>query len=272
MLHLAALLLFAGSLHSADSQPSTKTADEKIRVLPVDPTPESESIILAIALPKQGEVVQGNPVWAQIRVDGYPLGTDSRFQRNDELVTTDMGQTVHVVIDNNPYFPINGPSLSPFDENGFYYNSRYKFEIPFKLKEGMHTIRIFPARSFGESLKKENTFTASYFYVGKVQDNPDFSLDGPYLTYNEPSDQLPLSSKKPILLDFYLTNCELSTDGYKVRLTLDGSIRRILTSWQPYYIYGLAKGSHTIRLELLNPSNKVAPGAFNSVQRTITIH
>ena len=270
MLYLASLLLFAMTLHSADSQP--KAAQEKIRIVPVDPSPESESIILAIALPKTGEILKSNPVWAQIRVDGYPLGTGSgQTERSSDVAVSDMGQSIHVVIDNYPYFPVNGPSLAPFDENGFYYNSRYKFEIPFSLKEGMHTIRIFPARSFGESLKKENTYMASYFYLGSEKNNPDFSLEGPYLTYNEPSDQIPLTTKKPILLDFYLTNCELSTDGYKVRLTVDGSIRRTLTSWQPYYIYGLTKGTHTIRLELLNPSNKVVPGSFNSVQRTITV-
>jgi hypothetical protein len=71
-------------------------------------------------------------------------------------------------------------------------------------------------------------------------------------------------------LDFLISNCELTPDGYKVRLTIDGNVHRTLTSWQPYYIYGLSKGKHTIRLELLNKEEKV-PGSFNDVTRTIYV-
>ncbi|NDB85948.1 MAG: hypothetical protein EB127_25100 [Alphaproteobacteria bacterium] len=63
----------------------------------------------------------------------------------------------------------------------------------------------------------------------------------------------------------------MSVDGYKVKLTIDGKIQRTLTSWKPYYIYGLKKGKHTFKLELLDPSNKVVPGSFNTVEKTIVI-
>jgi hypothetical protein len=71
-----------------------------------------------------------------------------------------------------------------------------------------------------------------------------------------------------VLLDFYITNCQLSKDGYKVRLTIDGSDQRILTNWVPYYLYGLSKGKHRIKLELLDEKNKVVPGAYATVERT----
>jgi hypothetical protein len=74
------------------------------------------------------------------------------------------------------------------------------------------------------------------------------------------------------LLDFYLSNCDLSPDGYKVRLTVDGTMTRVISSWQPYYISGLKKGTHTIRLELIDEKNLLVPGIFNDNQRTITIH
>ena len=57
-----------------------------------------------------------------------------------------------------------------------------------------------------------------------------------------------------------------------MRLTVDGKVHRTLTSWQPYYIYGLQKGKHTIRLELVDASGKVVAGPFNDVQRTIQVH
>ncbi len=275
-MYLAALFcsLLAMSTPVRNSPPESSSLEKKeeIRILPVKPTPESDTIIVSIVLPQAQQILTGNPIWSQIRVDGYPLGTNSQFDRGAELVNTDMGQTLHIVIDNEPYFPINGPSLAPFNEDGFYYDSSYKFEIPYSLVKGMHTLRVFPARSYGESLKGENTFYALVFYVGEQKANPALALNRPYLTYNEPSDRFFLVQNKPVLLDFYITHCELSADGYTVRLTLDGKIQRQLTSWQPYYIYGLKQGTHTIRLELLDRTGAVVSGLFNDVTRTITIH
>jgi hypothetical protein len=253
----------------AATAPASNSSD--VRTLPVARTPESNTIVLKIAIPKPGEYA-GSPIWIQFRIDGYALGASSQFERASEIVQTNMGQTVHVVIDDHPYFAVNEPAIDPFDEGGFYYDMSYKFQIPFKLKEGMHTIRMFPARSFGESLKGENTYTSTHFYVGSDKNSSGVDLSKPYLTYNEPSDQLYLIEDKPVLLDFYVNNTELSADGYKVRLTVDGKMNRTLASWQPYYIYGLKKGKHTIQLELLDGQNKVVPGPFNNVKQTITIH
>jgi hypothetical protein len=77
---------------------------------------------------------------------------------------------------------------------------------------------------------------------------------------------------RPILLDFYVSNTELSPDGYRVRLTVDGKVNRTLSFWQPYYIYGLKKGKHTVRLELLDPTGQLVPGMFNNVQQSFTVH
>lgn len=241
-----------------------------VRTMPVARTPESSTIILKIAMPQEGQVV-GSNVYVQFRIDGFALGAASQFERAEEVAVSKLGQTVHVVIDDQPYFPINEPAIDPFDEAGNFYNTSYKFEVPFRLASGMHTIRMFPARSFGESLKGENTFAVTQFYVNSMKNNPQMDLSGPYLTYNEPSPLMPLKAGKPVLLDFYLTNAELSPDGYKVRLTIDGKVNRLLTSWQPYYIWGLKKGRHTIRLELLDEENKVLPGLFNDVSQEIAV-
>src|SRR5579872_2401181 len=84
-----------------------------IRTMPVARTPESNTIVLRIAVPQNGQVV-GVPTWIQFRIDGFALGAASQFDRAAEIVQTKMGQTVHVVIDNYPYFPINEPALDPF--------------------------------------------------------------------------------------------------------------------------------------------------------------
>ncbi len=56
-----------------------------------------------------------------------------------------------------------------------------------------------------------------------------------------------------------------------MRLTIDNANQRTLSAWQPYYLYGLKKGVHRIRLELLDPQNVLVPGIFNDVERTIVV-
>ncbi len=256
---LAALLLAIGS-----KEPSN------IRTVPVSPTPESSTVMLKIAIPQNGQVVN-TPVWVQFRIYGFALGAASQFERASEVAVSQKGQTVHVVVDDHPYFSINEPAIDPFDESGYYYDTSYKFEIPYRLGSGMHTIRMFPTRSFGESLKGDNTYAAIQFYVGDATENPNIDLSVPYITYNEPSPLMPLQAGKPVLLDFYLSNAELSPDGYKIRLSIDGKVNRTINYWVPYYIYGLSPGRHTIRLELLDSQNKQVPGSFNDVSQTITV-
>lgn len=255
------------------AQKSSEESTDQLRIVAVNPTPEPETVVTVVQLPRDGDVLKGNPVWVQLRLDGYALGNHSSFDRADEIVNSDKGQTIHVIVDDHPYFAVNGPSIQPFNEDGFYYNQNYKFELPFKLKDGFHTIRVFPARSYGESLKGSRTYQASYFYINQEGNSEQVDiLSRPYLTYNEPSDQIHFVEGQPVLFDFYLTNCELSPDGYKVRLTVDGKVKRTISTWKPYYIYGLKKGKHTFRLELIDEKNKVVPGPYNDVQRSIVVH
>lgn len=264
-------LVLSTGVFSDEVQKKKKTADG-IRVLPVKRTPEAEASSVTVALPKSGSTVKGNPVWVQLRIMGFPIGVASQFDRADEISVSDLGQTIHVVVDNMPYIPINEPALDPFNEQGWYYETSYKFELPKKLAPGEHVIRAFLARSFGEALKGERTLFVSTFFVGQSDDKAKFDLSRPYITYNEPSDLLDLTESMPVLLDFLVSNCELTSDGYKVRLIVDGTSVRTLTSWQPYYIYGLKKGTHTIRLELLSPGGTVVPGLFNDTERSININ
>jgi len=176
-----------------------------------------------------------------------------------------------VFIDNYHPFEIYTSFVNALDQSNIYYDLTLTKLIPYDLNEGMHVIRTFPARSYGESLKNPECFKASVFYIGSQINNLNVDLNGPYLTYNEPLETLTYEAGKPLLLDFYLTNVQLSQDGYKVKVTIGGSVNRILTSWTPYYIYGLPAGQHTIRLQLLDGQNQVVPGLFNDVERIITI-
>jgi hypothetical protein len=244
-----------------------------IRIVPVEPTPEPNEVKTKIVFPKADELISSHTIKGQIKLEGYPLGVDSDFPRKKEIYNDPEGQSLHVFIDNQPYFPLNEAVIDALEDFENYYDQSVIFNVPVTLQPGMHVMRVFPVRSFREGLKGDNCYDMHVFYYKVIKDNPQMILDGPYLTYNEPQGEFTVNktNPQPILLDFYIHNCELSKDGYKVRLTIDNSNQRTLTSWQPYYIYGLKKGMHHIRLELLDPQNLVLPGLFNDVERTIVI-
>lgn len=244
-----------------------------LQVVPVQPTPDPDHVSTTIYYPKPNEVKKSSPVKGQIVLEGIALGVDTEQPRKREIWNDSEGQSLHVFIDNQPYFSVNEALIDALDDVQDYFEQTAEFEIPFKLQPGAHVIRTFPVRSYNESIKSDGAFAATVFYFQEAKNNPKIDLSQPYLTYNEPQGEYDYDRKnlQPILLDFYVINCELSKDGYKVRLTIDNDNQRILTSWQPYYIYGLKKGQHKIRLELLDPQNKSVSGPFNDVTRTIVI-
>jgi hypothetical protein len=244
-----------------------------VSIIPVEPTPEPNHVNIRIAYPQDLSYGKANPVMVQVRLEGFALGTNSSFPRARQIANSDRGQSMHVIIDNKPYFPVTNTGIDPFDEVGDYFVESYKFAIPFDLEEGVHTLRIYCARSFGESLKNTSNFDYIYFFVGKKTDeNKGVNLDGPLLTYNEPSMRFFYEVGQPILLDFFISNCELSKDGYKVKVVIDGTTEETLTNWQPYYIYGLKRGTHKINLILLDPLDEEVGGNYNSIERTFIVH
>lgn len=258
-------------------------SESSIRIVPVPATPEPNHVNVKIIYPSENELCRSDSR-GQIRITGLALGVDSEFPRKKEIFNDSNGQTLHMIIDNQPYFTLTESDMDAqrgIDENS---NELVLFDIP-HLSRGMHTIRVFPARSFKESLKDKGCFAVRTFYYRGHGQRPSIDLCKPYLTYNEPQGiyfQQGCGQRgcnpQPILLDFYITNCQLSRDGYKVAVEIERVTKakkiltsEILTSWQPYYIYGLNRGTYHIRLQLLDSNNQLVPGIFNHVEREFSI-
>ncbi len=267
-LALPGVLGATGNKIVTEKQLPSPNESDLIRIVPVKPTPESEAVETRIVFPQARDMQTKNPLDVQIRLEGYPLRTYSQFPRAKEVMNYNKtGQSLHVVVDNEPYFAENEAIVDALDSAMDYYDQMLEFDLPMDLSPGMHTLRIFPARSYGESLKGDGCFVARAFNFRSKTPLMDIDLTQPYLTANQPQGELLYDPKKPVLLDFYITNVLLSRDGYKVRVTIDNTIQRIIIDWVPYYMYGLKPGNHKIKLELLDPENKVVPGMFNTVER-----
>jgi hypothetical protein len=241
----------------------------EVRVVPVERSPEPDTVEIKIAYPRKDDIETDNPISIQLRLEAYSLGVLTPMPRNKEIRGSDQGQAVHFIIDGRPYISVNEAIDEMSETEEIDYDQTINMKLPYKLPEGEHVLRVFPVRSYGECLKGPDVFQAAKFFVGKKTPTLSVNLSTPYLTYNQPQGEFDM--KQPILLDFFVSNTQLSKDGYKVRLIIDGHDKRLLTEWYPYYIYGLKKGSHRIRLELLDTRNNVLKPLFDDLERTIIV-
>lgn len=243
-----------------------------LQIVPLRRSPASNAIEIRIVFPKEYALERSSPIRSQLRLIGFPLGVKTRSSGLPALKESPNGQTVRVIVDNEPHFSLTLGAEGSEDANLDVYRKRLNFKLPNDLTQGEHVLRVYPVFSYGESIKLPNNFDVSTFYKGSRKPVIRQDLSKPYLTYNEPQGEYILKNlNDPILLDFYISNCTLAREAYKVRVTIDNEVIGKLYQWTPYLIYGLKPGEHTIKLELLDPSNDKVPGLFNEVERTIQI-
>ena len=169
LLILSSSMLSTG-LFSADFGPK-KANPTSVRIVPVQPTPEPDNVETTIIFPKEGQVLYGNPVKVQVRLIGFPVGVMSDFDRKNEIFNDSNGQSLLVFVDNHHPIEIYKSFVDSLDNNNIFYKLTLTTRVPFYLKEGMHVIRAFPDRSFGESLKQPGNYAVSTFYIGSRKNN-----------------------------------------------------------------------------------------------------
>ncbi len=185
-------------------------------------------------------------------VEHFELGAQTQDAGQKMCANSAKGQHIHFIMDNAPYVA----SYSP--------------QIVSDMKPGHHVLLAFLSRSYHESLKHKKAYILKEFNVGKdAKDN--FNEKAPHLFYSRPKgDYIGPQETKRLMLDFYLVNCTLSKDGYKVRATINGTAFTI-TKWAPYVIEGLPLGEVKVKLELLDKNNKAVDSAFSGVERTANL-
>ncbi len=184
-------------------------------------------------------------------VKNYELGAQTGGASAEHCANSAQGQHIHHIIDNEPY------------------KALYKDTVTRSLSPGSHVHLAFLSRSYHESIKNGRAFVLSQFNVGTT-DKAAVNLDAPMMFYSRPKGEYKGDDRKFILLDFYLTNTELSEAGNHVRATVNGAVF-MLNKWVPYGITGLPDGETKIKLELVDANGAVVPGPFNSVERSITL-
>jgi len=90
------------------------------------------------------------------------------------------------------------------------------------------------------------------------------------LFYSRPKGKYSGNDTKKLLLDFYLVNTNISSNGNKVRATIN-DVEFIIDDWSPYYIEGLPLGEVTIKLELIDSKGNLIETPFNPSLRTVIL-
>lgn len=184
-------------------------------------------------------------------VQNYELGVPTADYETRGIANSGKGQHIHYIVNNGPYAAHYMPGIN--DE----------------LEAGNYVVLAFLSRSYHESVKSPDAYHIENLVVGDVA--PDSAdLTTPHLFYSRPKGTYTGADTKKVMLDFYLLNTELSTNGNKVRAIINGN-EFMIDEWVPYYIEGLPMSQTTIKLELIDAEGNLVSGPFNSVERTVTL-
>jgi len=291
--------------NSNGNRPTPKTAP----ALPVVSTPariktmmtergeqERAAPMLKVTEPKAGSTVTSSTVKVSVALAG-----DLKGYKPMKDPATQMGNHIHVILDNQPY------------------EAYYEIGKPFELRnvsDGEHTLRVFPSRPWHESYKNEGAFQMVKFTVrngaaeankpvttntgqqmsnanantgvaktkelpqppeGKdMKESTAGAIDAakPLLTYSRPKAEYKDAEADAIMIDFWLANAKLTGDGgeYRVRYSIHGGEAKFIDKWAPLWLSGWAAGTHSIKLELVDKAgNLVDNGGYNSTTREITV-
>ena len=180
-------------------------------------------------------------------VQNYELGIQTENEFKFKLANSAKGQHIHFIENNGPY--------------SAYYTNKFQK----KLKDGNNVILAFLSRSHHESVKNPNAYVFT-----QIREGEKIDLEKQYLFYSRPKGTYTGEDTEKLLLDFYLVNTSLSSDGNKVRVTIQDS-EFLIDEWAPYIIEGLPKGEISIKIELLNSKGKLIETPFNPSIRKITL-
>lgn len=205
---------------------------------------------LHLSSPSEDEKVTAGKVNFEFEVKNYQLREQTEGAEERHCANSEDGQHIHFILNNGPY------------------QAKYDPQFEAELVEGNNVVLAFLSRSYHEGIKNGKAYVLKNFPIGT---SSDFDYDAQHLFFSRPKGVYSGEDAERILVDFYLINSELSTEGNKVELTID-SEEFILDSWQPYFVEGLSKGEHQFRLRLIDQNGNLVPGPFNdSGVRTIEV-
>ena len=241
--------MFIGSSAQIDTPLFNKNG---LKIYEVKTSTEFKDAELKLLSPANlSNVPQGADTF-KFEVKNYQLGAQTPDAGQKMCANSSKGQHIHFLIDDAPY------------------TGSYTPNIPADVKPGHHVLLAFLSRSYHESLKHKKAYVLKEFNVGS-EAKDDFDANAPHVFLSRPKGEYVGEQETgKVMLDFYLVNCDLSPNGYKVRATINGT-EFTLTKWEPYLISGLPLGESKVKLELIDKTGALVKSPFNAKDRTFTL-
>ncbi len=233
---------------------------ENVQIQKGERSPAIDGANALITSPSSGALLDDPNVEVTVDAENFETGVQTETDRAEAIANSGNGQHFHLILDNGPYMA-NYEAGAPFDVG--------------ELDPGAHTLFAFPSRSYHESVKSDTSYDVLNFYVG--EESGDFMLneDDPAIVYSRPKGTYSGAGAEKIMLDFYLHNVDLSSDGYKAKYTIQSEGSEVasitLTEWTPAFVTGLSSGTYEVTLQLLDENGNVVPGPMNDTTREITV-
>lgn len=228
-----------------------------------DRSPSIDGASALITSPADSAVLDSPSVSTVVEAGNFETGVQTETDRADQIANSDNGQHFHLILDNGPYMAN--------------YEAGESFDLG-ELEPGAHTLFAFPSRSYHESVKSDTSYDYINFYVGEESGEFLLNTEDPAIVYSRPKGTYSGAGAERIMLDFYLHNVELSSDGHRAQYTISetgeqgGEVASItLTEWRPAFVTGLSSGTYEVNLQLLDGDGNVVPGPMNDTTREITV-
>jgi hypothetical protein len=239
--------------HEDDDHDATEEAGEGNAASAYTITPFAASAEFADAALESMDY-KGGKFTYKVGGESYSLGAQTPDAPQKMCANSGKGQHIHPIIDDNPYI------------------ARYTSGFEEEVAAGEHYILSFLSRSYHESIKTPQAHIAKKVTVEGGAFASAEDITAPMLFYSRPKGTyVGKAETGKVMLDFYLTNVELSAGGYKVKVNINGEQELTLDKWQPYYIEGLPMGDNKIQLTLVDKDGNTVDTPLNPVERVFTL-
>lgn len=248
-------------------------AENPIDIIPVNSSKFNEHARLQITSPTI--LKKNSPIL--LLVSNFPIGVDLKSNSLEELGVplNKMGSRVLLVFNNGSRLYVTKVDANLLLTQRSYFNKRFRVKVPGKIYDSIEAtsfiIYSMLVNGYGETIKTRNAFyTDVYSYQKKRKTFVplESGVKKPLVVYNEPYGTV---GKGNILLDFYVRNCNISKDEYKVDVYIDGKKITRIVSWKPHVIRNLPPGEHEIKLTLINSTGKVENNYASVEKSTIYV-
>lgn len=232
---------------------STSEEAQEITLTKLKGSPEFADASLKLKSPMETKQSK-KELQFDFEVENYELGVQTESEQPNMLASSDKGQHIHFILDNEPY------------------SAHYESKFSKTLEQGDHVMIAFLSRSYHEAVKNENSYVVKKFSVGEPTKDQMMEVDfeAPHMFYSRPKGTYKGEDTQKVMLDFFLVNTDLAADANKVRATINGQ-EFMLDDWVPYVMEGLPMGENTVEIELLDADGKFIDGPFNKTTRTFML-